>query len=334
MRDGYGREINYLRVSLTDKCNLRCKYCMPEAGVDPLRHEDILTYEEIERIVGIMAGLGVKKVRLTGGEPMVRKDAAVLVRKLRAVSGIREIAMTTNGVLLSANARRLKEAGLDSVNVSLDTLSPETFADMTGRDALSDVKSGIRAALLEGLSCKINVVPVEGRNIGELSEIARIAQKEPVDVRFIELMPLGCGKLFRGMPADKVLCLLENCFGKAEKLTGGDVTVGGPAVYYAFPGFTGRIGLISPLSRPFCDTCNRLRLTADGFLKLCLQSAEGINVKEYLRNGAADAELASMIEKAVSGKPAAHHFLQQETAAGEEEHISGEEMRKMVQIGG
>ena len=331
MKDGYGREIDYLRISLTDKCNLRCRYCMPPRGVRPLRHEDILTLEEIGRVAAVMASLGVKKIRLTGGEPLVRKGVLELVKILRGLDGIQELSMTTNGILLVPLAAPLKAAGLDSVNISLDTLDSRVYAALCGEDRLSDALNGIEAAGHAGLSRKINCVPVRGFNDAGLKEIAALARDTALDVRFIELMPLGEGSLFRGIASDELLSEFSRAFGKPQRLSG-DISRG-PAVYYRFPGFSGRVGFISPLSHKFCQSCNRVRLTAEGYLKLCLQYADGISLREPLRNGITDEALRELILSAVKRKPAAHSF----SDMAERENSSAgcaKEQRKMVQIGG
>ena len=205
LKDSFGRTIDYLRVSLTDKCNFRCRYCMPMEGVKRVEHGEILTLEELERIVRVMAQMGIRKVRLTGGEPLVRKNVIKLVEGIRGIAGIDEIAMTSNGSLLGSYAGALKEAGLDSVNISLDTLKRENFISITGQDALEDVLLGIRSALETGMTVKINCVPVKEWNGCEIEEIAAFAKEYPLDVRFIELMPIGCGKDYTGISSDELV---------------------------------------------------------------------------------------------------------------------------------
>lgn len=338
MQDGLGREIDYLRISVTDKCNLRCRYCMPPHGITPLAHEEILTLEEIFRLVGIMEQLGIRKVRLTGGEPMVRKNLPWLVEQIHGLCGIREIAMTTNGTLLAPQAKVYREAGLTAVNISLDTLDPERFRCITGCDkadraaGVDSVLRAIDAALEQQLRVKINCVPCVEMNGDDIEGIAMLAEDRPVDVRFIELMPIGCGKEYTGIPSKGILRRLEQRFGKAIAFSEKVNMATGPATYYQFPGFSGRIGFISPISHKFCRECNRVRLTCEGRLKLCLHYDRGLELKPLLRSGASDEEIGRQIINALKEKPSEHHF--RERAAGEELPGGMEEQRKMVQIGG
>ena len=338
MQDGLGREIDYLRISVTDKCNLRCRYCMPPHGITPLAHEEILTLEEIFRLVGIMEQLGIRKVRLTGGEPMVRKNLPWLVEQIHGLCGIREIAMTTNGTLFASQAKIYREAGLTAVNISLDTLDPERFRCITGCDradraaGVDSVLRAIDAALEQQLRVKINCVPCVEMNGDDIEGIAALAADRPVDVRFIELMPIGCGKEYTGIPSKEILRRLEQHFGKAIAFSEKVNMATGPAEYYQFPGFSGRIGFISPISHKFCNECNRIRLTCEGRLKLCLHYDRGLELKPLLRSGASDEEIGRQIINALKEKPSEHHF--REKAAGEELPGGVEEQRKMVQIGG
>lgn len=350
MQDGLGREIDYLRISVTDKCNLRCRYCMPPHGITPLAHEEILTLEEIFRLVGIMEQLGIRKVRLTGGEPMVRKNLPWLVEQIHGLCGIREIAMTTNGTLFAPQAKVYREAGLTAVNISLDTLDPERFRRITGCDradraaGVDSVLCSIDAALEQQLRVKINCVPCVEMNGDDLEGIAMLAEDRPVDVRFIELMPIGCGKDYTGISSEEILRRLERRFGAAIAVPGKSPLAvagraadpyeetDGPAEYYQFPGFSGRIGFISPISHKFCRECNRVRLTCEGRLKLCLHYDRGLELKPLLRGGASDEEIGRQIINALKEKPSEHHF--RERTAGEELTDGVEEQRKMVQIGG
>lgn len=340
MQDGLGREIDYLRISVTDKCNLRCRYCMPPHGITPLAHEEILTLEEIVRLVGIMEQLGIRKVRLTGGEPMVRKNLPWLVEQIHGLCGIREIAMTTNGTLFAPQAKVYREAGLTAVNISLDTLDPERFRCITGCDradhaaGVDSVLHAIDAALEQQLRVKINCVPCVEMNGDDLEGIAMLAEDRPVDVRFIELMPIGCGKDYTGISSEEILRRLEQRFGKAMSTPADNSgrRTDGPAEYYQFPGFCGRIGFISPISHKFCRECNRVRLTCEGRLKLCLHYDRGLELKPLLRGGASDEEIGRQIINALKEKPSEHHF--RERTAGEELPGGVEEQRKMVQIGG
>lgn len=338
MQDGLGREIDYLRISVTDKCNLRCRYCMPPHGITPLAHEEILTLEEIFRLVGIMEQLGIRKVRLTGGEPMVRKNLPWLVEQIHGLCGIREIAMTTNGTLFAPQAKVYREAGLTAVNISLDTLDPERFRCITGCDradraaGVDSVLRAIDAALEQQLRVKINCVPCVEMNGEDIEGIAMLAEDRPVDVRFIELMPIGCGKEYTGIPSKEILKRLEQRFGKAIAFSEKVNMATGPAEYYHFPGFSGRIGFISPISHKFCRECNRVRLTCEGRLKLCLHYDRGLELKPLLRSGASDEEIGRQIIKALKEKPSEHHFRERAADGGLTD--GAEEQRKMVQIGG
>ena len=325
MTDGYGRNIDYLRISLTDKCNLRCVYCMPPQGINHISHDEILTFEEITRIVKVMAELGIKKIRLTGGEPLVRKGMLNLVKKLHEIKGIEQFALTTNGILLSEYARELKEAGITRINVSLDTLNETTFQKITGCTGINTVLKGIHSALDEGFRVKLNCVPCAGLNDNELEDIAKLAQSLPLDVRFIEMMPIGCGKNFTAIPSEQILLQLEKSFGNAEKYPDNLHT---PAQYYRFQNFKGKIGFISPLSHSFCQNCNRIRLTTEGILKLCLCYSDGLNLKKILRSGADESTLKNEIIQAVKSKPEKHTFNKNENTDNKKD------THTMAQIGG
>ena len=306
MFDAKGRSIHYLRLSVTDLCNLRCRYCMPD-GVEKLEREDILTYEEFLRLAALFAKCGVDTVRVTGGEPLVRKGVDYLVAQLKAIPGIRRVTMTTNGVLLAKQLPALLSAGLDSVNISLDTLSPEQFARITARDEFENVRAGIHAALESGLPVKLNCVPQVGVNEGELESLAAFAQEHPLQVRFIEMMPIGFGA---GLPGLSGLELLERFYRRWPQLQPvtraafGD----GPAVYYSAPGWRGSIGLIAAVHGKFCASCNRVRLTSQGFLRPCLASEAGCDLKTLLRSGATDEKLLKAIQTTIWEKPQEHHF--------------------------
>ena len=320
MKDGFGRTIDYLRISVTDRCNLRCRYCMPEEGVDQLSHEEILRYEDILRLASIFAKLGVRKVRLTGGEPLARKGLAALVEGLRAIDGIREVAVTTNGTLLTDLLPGLLAAGLTGVNISLDTLREETFRQITRREGVGRTVAAIDACLAAGLPVKVNCVPIAPEE--ELVELAGLAKDLPLAVRFIELMPIGLGKDLCGRREDELRALLERAYGPMAPYEGH--LGSGPSRYVAPSGFQGQIGFISSLSHQFCDRCNRVRLTANGFLKTCLQYDRGVWLRPLL--GGPDEGLEEAILAAVRDKPAAHQFAKGQVAGGER-HI-------MSQIGG
>ena len=327
--DSFSRPINYLRVSVTDRCNLRCVYCMPAGGVPPLQHTDVLRYEEIARVVRAAAALGVNKVRLTGGEPLVRRNLPDLVRLIAAVPGIDDISLTTNGILLPRYADELAAAGLRRVNVSLDSLRSERFRAMTRCGDLADVWAGIAAAGQAGLTpIKLNTVVIRGLNDDEVADFARLTVTRPLHVRFIEVMPLGANKHWAGdgyVPMSEVRARIEAALGPLEAVGEDDPVIGnGPARYYRLPGAPGTVGLISPVSEHFCFHCNRLRLTADGKLRPCLLSDEEIDLRSALRDGADDEELQAIIAGAIVAKPARHHL---------EEGLVPHK-RQMAQIGG
>lgn len=313
MRDQFEREITYLRVSVTDLCNLRCRYCMPE-GVCRKRHEDILSFEEIVEIVSAAAELGVRKVRITGGEPLVRRGCVDLVRMVAAIPGIGEVDMTTNGVLLARDAAALKAAGLKRVNISLDSLNPEKYKDITGGGDLKAAVAGIKAAFDAGLTpVKINTVLIGGFNDDEIPVFVELTRRYPVELRFIELMPMG-GQFGKEayVPGSRVLELVP-----ALSPIPGD---GGVAQLYRLPDGKGRVGLISPLSRHFCGTCNRLRLTSEGNLKPCLHSDQ-----EILVRGKHGQELLDTLKEAILNKPRMHGTLDADhlSQAGRAMHTIG-----------
>lgn len=309
MEDNCGRRIDYLRVSVTDRCNLRCRYCMPEEGVPPLRHDDVLRYEEILRVVRVAVGLGFWRVRVTGGEPLVRKGIVEFVRHLAAIPGLRDLSLTTNGVLLGEMAHDLRRAGLRRVNISLDTLREDRFAFITRRPEFAGAWAGVLAALEAGLTpVKLNVVLMAGVNDDEIENFARLTLRYPVWVRFIELMPLGQNGAWqdgRFLPLPAVWPRLR-ALGPLEELDSAVPAGGGPAKYYAYQGAPGRLGVITPLSRHFCGECNRLRLTADGSLLPCLGAEGRVDLRGPLRKGADDEELADLLALAARNKPRQH----------------------------
>ncbi len=310
LSDSFRRPINYLRISVTDRCNLRCVYCMPPEGVKPLSHQDILTYEEIETIVRAAAELGITKVRLTGGEPLTRLHLSELVSKISNIPGIDDISMTTNGTLLSRYALELKRVGLKRVNISLDTLRPERFEEICRFSHYSDVMSGIESAREAGLApIKINVVVMRGINDDELVEFARKTMNDGWNVRFIELMHMkGVDDMDSRFISTKEMMKRMDVLGKMEPCF---AEVGnGPARYYRFPGAKGTVGFISPVSEHFCEHCNRLRLTSDGKLHLCLLSEEEIDLREPLRSGISFENLKKLIEEAVARKPSGHNLAE------------------------
>jgi len=306
MFDAYGRNIHYLRLSVTDLCNLRCRYCMPE-GVPKLAHEEILTYEEFLRLAALFARCGIDTVRITGGEPLVRRGVEQLAAGLKATPGIRRVSMTTNGTLLAEKLPALLAAGLDSVNISLDTLDPEAFRRITGRDELAAVQSGIHAALASGIPVKLNCVPQPGINEGELEALAALAIEHPLQVRFIEMMPIGFGAAQPCLSAPELLARFCRRWPGLQPVPGSNMG-DGPAVYYSVPGWRGSIGFIAAVHGKFCSSCNRLRLTSQGFLRPCLASETGTDLRALLRSGADNAALLQAIQNTILAKPREHHF--------------------------
>lgn len=315
MKDNFGRDISYLRLSVTDLCNLRCVYCMPESGVPKRDHEDILSIEEIEEIVRASAQCGISKVRVTGGEPLVRRGIVEICQRIAAIDGVEELCMTTNGVLLPKFAAPLKDAGVDRLNISLDTLDPEKYTTITRGGKLTDVMGGIHAAIDCGFkNIKINAVLMGGVNDTEIRELLELTRNENVHLRFIELMPIGeCADWSqdRFIGNGKVL-------ETAPELQ--EVGSSGVAKLYSFPEGGGTVGLISPISSHFCPTCNRIRITADGMLKPCLHSSDEVNLR-----GLTGQALVDTIRDAVSIKPKRHHL--------DEDKESGS-TRNMNAIGG
>jgi cyclic pyranopterin phosphate synthase len=326
--DSHARSVTYVRVSLTDRCNYRCVYCMPEAGVDLLPKPDILSYEELERVVTILAAMGVRRVRLTGGEPTIRKDFLTCVERLARVSGIAEVVLTTNGHLLEGLAQPLVRAGLAGLNVSIDTLDAAKFEQLTRRGDLDRVLRGIDAAVAAGLSVKLNIVALGGVNDDETVALCRYAWRRDVVPRFIEHMPMSDGALYsprRLFTAAQIRASIEAEVGPLEP----DSVVPqmqdrGPARYWRTA--TGdRVGIISAMSENFCSTCNRVRLTATGELHTCLAYDDAENLRVLVRGGASDEDIATRIRAAVSGKRKGHEF-QTSGCGGPRKH--------MVSIGG
>lgn len=324
MIDAFNRKIDYLRISITDRCDLRCRYCMPEQGVESLAHDDILTYEEILRVAECFARLGVSRIKITGGEPLVRFHVIDLIDKLKKVPGIEQVTLTTNGTHLVDFIDQLSGLQIDGINISLDTLNPKLYKEITGRDVFDKVFLGLEKALkYSNIKLKINCVPLglPGQNI---SEVAELAKNNPVHVRFIEMMPIGLGKNFTFTSEADVLQELKQAYGVLVPFD--EVLGNGPCHYYSTPGFQGKIGFISAMSHKFCSSCNRVRLTADGKLKTCLQYDVGVNLKELLRGGKSDEEMEAAILQALGNKPVEHHFT--------ETFIADRETKSMFQIGG
>ena len=309
MFDRYQREIHYLRLSVTDLCNLRCRYCMPD-GVEKLEREAVLTYEEFLRLAALFARCGIDTVRVTGGEPLVRKNVAQLVAGLKETPGIRRVTLTTNAVLLAEQLPALLDAGLDSVNISLDTLRPEVFRQITARDDFAAVQAGLQAALQSGLPVKLNCVPQAGVNEGELEQLAALARDNAMQVRFIEMMPIGYGAAMPCISGPELRARFARRWPELAPLSPAqEHALGdGPAVYYTVPGWQGSIGFIAAVHGKFCASCNRVRLTSQGFLRPCLASETGCDLRALLRSGADDAQLLATIRETIWAKPREHHF--------------------------
>ena len=309
MFDRYQRDIHYLRLSVTDLCNLRCRYCMPD-GVEKLEREAVLTYEEFLRLAALFARCGIDTVRVTGGEPLVRKNVAQLVAGLKETPGIRRVTLTTNAVLLAEQLPALLDAGLDSVNISLDTLRPEVFRQITARDDFAAVQAGLQAALESGLPVKLNCVPQAGVNEGELEQLAALAKDNAMQVRFIEMMPIGYGAAMPCISGPELRARFARRWPELAPLSPAqEHALGdGPAVYYTVPGWQGSIGFIAAVHGKFCASCNRVRLTSQGFLRPCLASETGCDLRALLRSGADDAQLLTAIRETIWAKPREHHF--------------------------
>ena len=324
MKDKFGREIDYLRISLTDRCNLRCIYCMPEEGICQISHGEILTYDEIQRVCRCMTTLGIKKIKLTGGEPLTRKNSAALVRMLKELPGIEKVTLTTNGVLLGEQISELAEAGIDNINISLDTLDEACSRRITRRDELGRTLEGISEAMkYPEISLKINCVPL-GIPEQDLCRVALLARDHRVHVRFIEMMPIGYGKQFPFQDEESIKAVLEEAYGSMHAVK--ERYGNGPCHYYEIAGFKGKIGFISAMTHKFCNQCNRVRLTSEGFMKGCLQYQEGTDLRGLMRGGCTDQELKEAIYQVIWNKPVSHNFYEAKTEQ--------DEIRGMSQIGG
>jgi GTP 3',8-cyclase len=308
LRDSWEREIKSVRVSVTDKCNFRCTYCMPAEGLEWLARDEILSFEEIARIVGVLARLGVDEVRLTGGEPLVRRDLPVLVEQIARIDGVHDLSLTTNGVLLDRLARPLVDAGLQRLNVSLDTLNHVRFAEITRRDALDAVLRGLEEAERHPQlrPIKVNCVAVKGFTETEVPALAELARRKPYVVRFIEFMPLDADEAWREddvLTGAEIRAIIEEHYGPLEEVP---AKASSTAKRFRFADGAGEVGFVNPVSEPFCSSCDRIRLTADGQLRTCLFSRREWDLKTALRNGASDDELVELIRFAVRHKELKH----------------------------
>lgn len=323
MQDQFLRRIDYLRISVTDRCNLRCKYCMPAEGIKWIPHDCILSFEEILRLMRISTQLGFRRFRITGGEPLVRKGILEFLKEGAQLPGVDDLMITTNGMLLPEMAFDLKAAGVQRVNISLDTMDRKLFFENTHGGDVSKVIQGIFRSLEAGLNpVKINVVVVRDFNTEELPTFLKLAKQYPLHVRFIELMPIGVSSEHR---SDFVsIKEMKEILGFNEDVPSQTILGGGPAEYFRPIGYKGSIGFISALSRHFCDTCNRVRLTADGKLRPCLHSKHEVDLREVLRSGSSDQDLMNVFAQAVWHKPAEHHMNNE----------AWQDIRIMSQIGG
>ena len=323
MVDKYGRKIEYMRVSITDRCDLRCRYCMPE-GCEKVSMSQILTYEEIVRICKASSELGISRIKITGGEPFVRLGCTDLIKEIKALDGIEEVTVTTNGQTLERYIGELKNIGIDGINISLDTLDPERFEYITGRGKLDKTLKAVELAAESGIKTKINTLLQKDFNEDELSDIASLAFRYGIDVRFIEMMPVGAADAGAGLSNPEVLRSLKEIWPDLEP----DESIhgNGPAVYYKRPGVQGSIGMISAMHGKFCRYCNRVRLTSQGQLKPCLSYDTGTDLMPFLKG--TDDELKEAIRKAIYEKPEAHCFGDSDSSGVHAEH------RLMSQIGG
>ena len=328
MEDKFQRKINYMRMSITDRCNLHCQYCMPNGLENPLPMERLLTYEELLQVAKAAVACGITRFKVTGGEPLVRRGAVDFMASLKALPGVEQVTITTNGLLLSEALPRFQEMGLDGINVSLDTLIPERFYEITGFDALDKVLQSIKEAVACGIPVKLNTVLQKGVNEDEIFALLALCKKYPLDLRFIEMMPIGYGKEQNGISNDFLLEKLKKIYSGITK----DISThgNGPAKYYKIPGFQGSVGFISAMHGKFCSHCNRIRLTSTGKIKPCLCFGNSINVRECLRNPAFSEEqreeiLLEKIQESIWAKPESHCF---------EKLSEVTEKREMGRIGG
>jgi cyclic pyranopterin phosphate synthase len=314
LTDNFNRHLEYLRISVTDRCNLRCLYCVPKGIVPKVPHDDIMRYEEIMRVVRIGVAAGIRKVRVTGGEPLVRKGIGSFLKGLVETEGLTDISLTTNGLLLEKNVDMIKAAGIQRINVSIDSLDRDKFAYITGYDVFDKVWRGIMQAHASGLSpIKLNVVALKGHNDQELVDMARLSLEYPFHIRFIEYMPIGNSRMHAGdtLLAPEIRRQVET-LGKLVPIEKSQMD--GPAERFRFQGAPGEIGFIRPMSRHFCATCNRLRLTADGHIRPCLLSDRQMDIKGPMRAGCSDDHIADIFMTAVRHKQDAHHCSADPTA--------------------
>lgn len=301
--DNHGRPINYLRLAVTDRCNLRCFYCMPEEGIQYLPKKALLTFEEIERLIHIMASLGISKIRLTGGEPFVRTDLMQLIRRIVATKGINSLHLTTNGILTRPHIAELKELGIASINLSLDTLDRERFKTITRRDEFDNTWQTLQLLIASKIPVKINAVVMEGKNIDDLIPMVELTRHNPISVRFIEEMPFnGEGNHYPQLTwtYKKILAWIQHHYPNLEKMKDDPHAT---SYTYKVPGFQGDVGIIAAFSRTFCGTCNRIRVTAQGVLKTCLYDDGVLNIKDLMRSGVSDEVIKVELQKSFAARP-------------------------------
>lgn len=323
MKDKFKREIDYLRLSVTDNCNLRCIYCMDDKEQDFFKSIEILTDHEILTLVEAAAKLGIKKIRITGGEPLIRPNVVELIDKINNISGIEEIYITTNAIFLSDKVEALAKSGVKGVNISLDSLKADRFKSLTRRGDLNKVLEAIDKCIDHGIKVKLNTVMINEVNNDEIVDFIKLTINKPIDVRFIELMPIGVGKAYKGVSTSEIREIINNNF--KEIVYSGKAKSSGPAEYVKIKGALGKVGFISAMSNCFCEECNRIRITPEGFLKQCLHFDYGVNLRDLMRKGISDEELIKVMEKNIYNKPEKHLFNKNK------EH---EEIRLMNQIGG
>ncbi len=323
MKDKFKREIDYLRLSVTDNCNLRCIYCMDENEEEFLKSIDKLTDDEILRVVEAAAKLGIKKIRVTGGEPLVRPKVVDLIEKINNIQGIEEIYITTNAIFLADKVETLAKSGVKGVNISLDSLKEYRFKSLTRRGDLNKVLEAIDKCIEYGIKVKLNTVMVNDINHDEIVDFIKLTINKPIDVRFIELMPIGVGKVYKGVSNSEIRAIINNNF--KDVCECGKAKSSGPAEYIKIDGALGKVGFISAMSNCFCEECNRVRITPEGFLKQCLHFDYGVNLRDLMRKGISDEELTKVIEETIYNKPEKHLF---------NKNKGHEEVRFMNQIGG
>lgn len=326
MLDIYNRKIDYIRISITDRCNLRCIYCMPEEGIKLVTHDDILSYEEIIRLCRQFVKIGISKIKITGGEPLVRKDVHKLIKSIKEIDGIDNVTLTTNGILLEEQIDDLVNAGLDAVNISIDTIKEDRYREITRIGDVNKVMNGIKKCLTyKSLKIKINCVPIKGENEEELLDLINLCKDNDISIRFIEVMPIGLGRNMKGFTDEEIIDMVEHNLGKLTPYYG--KLGNGPSNYYSLEGYKGKIGFISAINHKFCESCNRVRLTCEGFLKACLQYDIGTDLRALLRSGKSDEEILEAIKNTIYNKPESHNF----NLIVEKDN---EEKKGMSQIGG